>query len=491
MNNKGVFTFFLCDIDTESDSLSIFENPVEFGRYKLFTDKRTPIQCAKKGNRELLIYGYATDVLNGNSEDLPGIILNSTETIQDITDYEFHLGGKYIIFYSDENDCYCLGDATCSVPVFYTVGLKGFACGCNQKLIVDCFDLSPDTELQKIRNSGPLNQAMPYDVTSYREIKQLLPNHFVRFSNQKAARFVNSTEKQKRISPQGAAQITVPMIKNIVNMYLSHFKPACPITSGRDSRVVLAFLRNQIKEVETYTFWQEHFSQDEQDWVIPLELANLGKINHTQIKKENITENMKSSMDKILGVNGYPQDAFTVSATIDKNYPGYAIMEGDIIGQVGKCSLHRDIPVSLATSSYFRCKLHNYSKEAKKLLALWKKEIKKSKEKVNLFDLFSIENRLGVWAAQTNLVRNAMGQISVNIFNSRSIIYVWTAVKRSERMKSSIHIELIKSVSPDLLEVPFEKEKNAVMRFARSNWLFFYFATFAKYYIQKRKFVKK
>ena len=83
-----------------------------------------------------------------------------------------------------------------------------------------------------------------------------------------------------------------------------------------------------------------------------------------------------------------------------------------------------------------------------------------------------------------------MGQPFVNIFNSRSIIYVWTAVDRSERMKSAIHIELIKLTAPELLDVPFERDKSCLINFAKSNAFVFYFASFAKYFVQRRKFLQ-
>ena len=83
-----------------------------------------------------------------------------------------------------------------------------------------------------------------------------------------------------------------------------------------------------------------------------------------------------------------------------------------------------------------------------------------------------------------------MGQMYVNIFNSRSIIYVLTAVDRAKRMKSEVHIELIKKAAPELLEVPFEQEKSGLVNTAKSNAIVFYGASFAKYYVQKQKFFK-
>ena len=113
------------------------------------------------------------------------------------------------------------------------------------------------------------------------------------------------------------------------------------------------------------------------------------------------------------------------------------------------------------------------------------------KEFVNLFDLFSIENRMGRWAGQENSVYNAVGQLYLNIFNSRSIIYIWTAVSRKLRKKSLLHIALIKETNPAFLCVPFENDENVFIKMSKSNGLFYYISSRLKYSIQKTKFKKE
>ncbi len=489
--NESIFSFFLCDNIKENKVAMSYETSVSIGKYTLFADSRTPMQYYAHNNRELIIFGYAVNVISGQRDGLAETILGSTQNLSEVIEYEKNLGGKYVIFYAENGKCYCLGDATCSVPVFYSIGLSDFVCCSNSQIIIENYDLKSDENLQKIRNSGPLNQAMPYDITPYKEIKQLIPNHYLDFAAEKALRFVNCNTAQKEISPKNAAVITAPMIENITKMYLSEFDIRCPLTSGRDSRVVYAFLKKLNGQVNSYTIWKDSFKNDSQDWEVPVALAKLANGNHEQIYKEPLTDEMKQSMDNILGKNGYPEDAFILSVTVNKHYSNCATLEGDIIGQVGKCSLHRDIPLFLATPAYFRCKLHNYSDGAKRFLKKWMKDIKDSGEKVNAFDLFSIENRLGVWASHTHSIRNTMGQLYFNIFNSRSIIYVWTAVDRAKRMKSEVHIELIKTAAPELLEVPFEQDKSDLIILAKSGAVVFYCASFAKYYIQKAIFYKK
>ena len=119
-------------------------------------------------------------------------------------------------------------------------------------------------------------------------------------------------------------------------------------------------------------------------------------------------------------------------------------------------------------------------------LGEWLKEIKDAGEHVNSFDLFSIENRLGVWAANENEVYNLIGQYYLNIFNSRSIIYEWTRVSRKERKNSAIHLAIIRTLKPELLEIPFEPS-GFVEKISKYNGYTYLVASYFKHYIEKIK----
>ena len=211
-------------------------------------------------------------------------------------------------------------------------------------------------------------------------------------------------------------------------------------------------------------------------------------MDYEQITDVDVPEELKADADVLFGKGKYSARTLEIAYTVKEKCKNSAIINGDIIGQVGKCSLHRDIPSFLMSPGYFRCKLHNYSEDAKKLLAEWLSEIKESSEKVNAFDLFSVESRMGRWAGKENLIYNSIGQIYLNIFNSRSIIYTWSAVARGERKNSELHIGLIKNKYPELLTVPFSKSDSYVERLSKANGLFYYLASYAKYYIENKKF---
>jgi hypothetical protein len=219
---------------------------------------------------------------------------------------------------------------------------------------------------------------------------------------------------------------------------------------------------------------------------VPKLIAEHADLNYQQIKDVELKATDTAEADAVLGKDNYSKRTLMLAHTIKHYLGGNAVINGDIIGQVGKCSLHRDIPQCFATPGYFRCKLHNYSKEAKDALRRWMKEIGESDEHVNYFDLFSIENRMGVWAANENEIYNMVGQYYLSIFNSRSIIYEWIRVDRRVRKVSAIHMAIIKSLHPELLEIPFEPD-GTFEKMAKYNGMSYLMASYLKYYIGKIK----
>jgi hypothetical protein len=255
--------------------------------------------------------------------------------------------------------------------------------------------------------------------------------------------------------------------------------------------VVLSFLLKSKKDFSCYTIRHPEHHAQAQDIVVPVDLCEKINIPHKLVEDVTVPDSLKEHMDRLLGEGQYSSRTLRIGQTIETYFGDGAMINGDIIGQVGKCSLHRDIPSIFATPSYFRCKLHNYSKGAKQQLKLWLKEITDSGEKVNTFDLFSIENRMGRWATQTGLVYHALGQPYLNIFNSRSILYIWTAVDRKSRKQSLIHTALIERSCSTLCEIPFEQDNSLTVRISKANWGTYFVSSYLKYFLEKGKYFLK
>lgn len=486
MLDTGIFSF--CITET---GLSIPELPTHtsFGKYTVLTDGRTPLSAAMCDDRACALFGLAVNVIDGTHQQLAQIIASTCKRVEDVIAYEKQLGGKYVLLFRAGDDYYIQGDATCSIPIFYNTD-GDFMCTSNERYIIAHHGYPRDPAFDLIRKSGDISQAMPYDITPYRAVKQLIPNHYLHIGTRTAARFVNAAARQAAVSVEAATAQVMPMIETLVSYYQAQFPIYCPITSGRDSRVVLAFLKNGREDVPCYTIKHPEHRDNTPDVVIPGELCRTAGLSYELIEDVALSDELVLDMDALFGAGCYSARTLRIAETIRRRYGDGAIINGDIIGQVGKCSLHRDIPAWLATPGYFRCKLHNYSRGAKQQLKRWLHDIKAGGERVNTFDLFSIENRVGRWAGQENAIYNALGQRYLNVFNSRSILYVWTAVPRKKRKHSLLHVDLIRRQCPVLLTVPFEAEESFLFKISKATGLLYWLSSYAKFYIERAKFKK-
>lgn len=454
---------------------------LEMKSYSVFVSTNTEYSFREEENFACLIIGVSICLC----EDMSAMdwIWKHGKTIESIINAEKYLGGKYVLFVRIKDHYYAMGDATGSVPVFYAYDGDAIACASLAFQLADTLHFVADKNLLKIRQHGDTSQTMPYDYTIWKEIKRLLPNHYLDINTGRAVRFLNHHSLQEELTAEDVAEKTIPYMKRLASFYKNKFSVASALTSGRDSRAVSAVMGCE-PEIPVYTMKHAEFTEDTPDIVIPRKIAERVNLNYHQITDVSLTENEISYADSILGKDNYNKRTLMLAHTIKHYWGEYAVINGDVIGQVGKCSLHRDIPCRFATPSYFLCKLHNYSKEAKLALGRWLQEVQESDEYVNIFDLFSIENRLGVWAANENEIYNLIGQNYLNVFNSRSIIYEWTRVSRKERKNSAIHLAVIRALKPELLEIPFEPSA-FVEKISKYNGYTYLFASYFKHYIEK------
>lgn len=480
LDKDSIFSYYICKGNVMPNDA---EHHVRVGEFSVCMSEKTLYEFREEGDVSCLIIGLATCV----SEEIGGMdwLWKHCHNIESFVEAEKFLGGKYVLFLRMKEQYYVMGDATCSIPVFYVKDESGAMCSCYAYQMANEMHLTPDETLLKIRESGDSSKIMPSDYTIWKEVKRLLPNHYLNLNEKRAVRIVNHHCAQSILTVEEAAERTVPCIKLLADFYLNKFSIACALTSGRDSRAVLAVLGCN-KQMPVYTIKHEEFGDNTPDIVVPRLIAEHADLNYQQIKDVELKATDIAEADSVLGKDNYSKRTLMLAHTIKHYLGGNAVINGDIIGQVGKCSLHRDIPLCFATPAYFLCKLHNYSKEAKEGLRLWMQEIEESDEHVNSFDLFSIENRMGVWAANENEIYNLVGQYYLNIFNSRSIIYEWTRVDRKERKVSAIHLAIIKKLHPELLEIPFEPA-SIFEKIAKYNGMSYLMASYLKYYIGKIK----
>lgn len=406
------------------------------------------------------------------------IISQPYESIVSLFNTCNRFAGKYIITYRYRDKLFVWGDATCSIQINYSFYQEDLCISSVDNLVALYFGFEVSDYSKKIREGSNLAQALPNDLTMFDEVKALLPNHYLDISNKRAERIqlnvcqVSSGEKIDLILNN-----TIDLVSNIVNAYHREYLLVCPLTSGYDSRVVFSFLRSVVTDLQCYTFKHPGFTKNTGDIWVPEKICETFLNNHTIIEDMVAPVSFTDEVKKIIGYY-HSDNTIDLAYTYNSVFYGKALLNGDIIDQVGKSLLGNAVPTFFANASYFQCKIHNCSALSKKELRNYLSSVKHNNEFNHIFDLFALENRCGRWGSQWGMIYSVCGIKSLNMFNCRELILQWIALPRKLRTQKIIHKAVFSATDKRLLTIPFNPdEKYAVLK---SNWILFYLATYLK-----------
>ena len=331
-------------------------------------------------------------------------------------------------------------------------------------------------------------KTLPGDLTLIEDVWQLLPNHYYDSEKQGGVRFDTRDKRFAKAMPvEQCVAFTLPLLLNITKQIKKDFQIHCPITGGWDSRIVLALLKQEQEQVSAdyYTLRHQMDPLKDADLCVPRQMAEDYGLTYKVIEDLRAPDELAADFDLIFGENTYSKYFLSLAYTLQQNLNGGAILNGDIVGQIGKASLHRNVPASLFGPRYYCCKLHNYSAGAYSVMKQWKEQAYSVSSAREVCDLFTEEMRLGRWAAAENLIYSTLGLVWINLFNCKKIICSWEMVARKERMSSLIHKGYLKQLDGSLLHYGVNASEPKLYAFFKRNAFGFYIATYLKLFIQR------
>ena len=395
-----------------------------------------------------------------------------------------YLTGRYIIFAGNQKGLrYVLTDPTVTIPINYMFIKNDFVISSHAKYIADSYNLKQSDVSTTIKEAAEQQQPLPYNITMFDEIKTLIPNHFLDIAGKRMERFY-PLRPISTVSMDEVLGETIDKLKKILKGYFKERDISLPITSGVDSRAVLALMKEQKDKLKMFTYYHDEFTEETGDIKVPRKIAQTFNLDYQTFPIKKVPGDLNEEIsDELAGLENYRilNNGYTYSRSpLAGHYPA----QGDIVS-LTKSPFGKNLPESWATLEYFVTKTHNYSRESKEYIQSWMEDTSHySKENnVSMFDLYNWEYRLGRWLP--NNIKNYDYFIDpIYIFNCRYLIELWVSISRAERTNRSFHLELIKKEWPELLEIPFNPD-DKVLDNVFSNSYMFYFGSFIKYYLKK------
>lgn len=215
------------------------------------------ITSATNAQVEIHLLGYALDPHNPeflNQDIVNKLVTNSSfESLAAATDF---LTGRFALVYTTADSIKVLHDPTGFREVYYYNNNIDFACGSTPNIIARYLSVErdDDEELNRFFNSPELNSPERKWIgprTIYKGITKLMPNHYVDLIKHEAHRYW-PRENRKIVELNSAVKLAARILTGTYDSAMKRFKLEQTLTSGWDTRLLLASCRKYAHKIPFY-----------------------------------------------------------------------------------------------------------------------------------------------------------------------------------------------------------------------------------------------
>ena len=390
----------------------------------LWTHPELEVSHGSNGGIAVTCLGFIID------PDAPGTTTQQTldklveglNSSRDVFKLSASFGGRWALLVEELNERIIFGDPCGFRQVFYThASAPQLWCASQAARISEALRLQrTHAELDFFR-SHP-EPWWPGDSTPWKQIKVLLPNHFLNLVDRSVSRFwpVDLILKgsMEDITESGANYLSA-----LVNSTHSLFSLALPITAGIDSRSILAAMRTIANDVFFYTLLFDEAGWKGADLVVPTRLLRKLGLRHHIIRCPDVMDSQlrdlhqgnTETLDLSAGIileglyEAFPQDRVSVSGLSGEIARCFYRKKGD---ESEPSSLDLAKRVGMDPTPFVLGELEAYLADARGPA---------DSCGIDIWDLFYWEQRVGRWGADAQATRDLIHE-SFTPFNCRKLL---------------------------------------------------------------------
>jgi hypothetical protein len=428
------------------------------GNYKLFVHNDLKLTHLNHLGKDLIILGDIYDYRVPKADNHE--ILNRFKALDfdEILAETSKMAGRFVIIFSSDNELKLFHDATASRKLYYANTNGDISCSSNPHLLATALNinLSQETNITKFYDSKDfINNLYAHigDRTQYDEIFQLIPNHFISLLPFFIERYYPFEAIKDKTDKEIVAEASV-ILKGLIESASNRYQLMIPLTSGFDSRLILAASKNIKENIMFYLNVKSNQTNSPDMKFHKKILSKLGlKYNLLHID-ENYPPEFK---EMCLKNNPYiDPNFFDIFYNYLNNFPNHLNLPGILIPIVK--SLRRE--ENKVITGELIAGLNNFEKYpfavdfySKWLLQL---EGKNMGSKIDIYDLIYWEDILPNRNNQLQQDKD-IAQEEFTVFNSSYLLSLMLAYTMHYRKKPylRLHKEIIKELWPELLNFPF------------------------------------
>ena len=452
----------MADHSTESlNDLTYFT----VGTYHVYHCPTLATYCKQDelNQKHVVLFGYASkpEKWEFTETELLDQLLK-LESIDHIARYISRIVGRYSIFILINGDGYVFHDPAGLRTVYYIIS-PGITVFGTQPLILSEFcKLEAGYKVELFFHSNYFKNAdeywLPAGLSVYENVQQLVPNHYLRLITKKEVRYW-PFEPLKKLSFDDTVDYLSRYLSDSVLNASKKIDLVLPLTSGLDSRILLASSKKCIDNIICYTrIHKKNINKYHQYISIPSKILKSFGHKHNIIiadcsvtptveeryKLNNSTSRFQDSVTLFSSSTEIIRNKYVMYGNVselikirksDNNY--LSLHDFDIIPngwfEIGFVNLHLEKWYDTAVNIYEEFGLHPY-------------------------ELFYWEHRLGNWAARA-YNENDLAFDVYTPFNSRDILSTAMMLDISQRElpEGKLHRAVINQLWPEIDKYPYNK----------------------------------
>ncbi len=433
------------------------------------------LNSVRSEDRTLVLIGYALDPYNperGDSEIVQDLLDRCADPAS-LSQSASRLCGRYVLLFDSPEMSFILPDTGALRQVFYTAGnTEEFWAGSSPSLLAKVTNSSISDEITRDMMKTPLFKTsdfwLPGSLSFYGNIKHLLPNYYLNLSDRYIRRFwphrvletISLTEQREKAAM---------LLRGIFDAATRRFPLAMGLSSGLDSRMLLAASREYSSNIDYFTMVSEQNSASHYDAAAAAELLEKLRVPHRIIPVPHevpqfYTDVLEASICRHRPVKALNSYALFRNLSLDES--NRVIVWGNL-AEITKRDRSRwpNVNEMLLSPDYLSLMAFmNGSIRAREEFRWWLREAKScSKHNVRSLDLLHWEHRVGSWAAGS-LSEYDVAFESLCPYNCREYIELFLRVPFRYRTKPHYraHTELIRTLWPETLKMPIGEPKNGI-----------------------------
>jgi hypothetical protein len=418
--------------------------------------------------KSITLLGYILDPDNPELNDLDIInrLICEVERADNILRSTDNLGGRWILVFDGGKDLRLFHDATGCRQVHYTTDQsQGMWCASQPGIIAEQLNLEMDEDaLSNFINSPACKERIEYwwpgDSSPFKEIRLLLPNHYIDLNTGECHRFWPS-ERLGYISYEEALNTSCKTLKGLIKSAYNRFDLAVAVTGGWDSRLLLAATREMSESVFYYTLMYNRFydlTEESPDIRTPAILLPKLGLKHNIIRcpshadkefKEIYKRNVTTAHDAWVAI----------TQGIYQYYPQNTVCMKGVVSEIARCYPPYRLKFFEKLNGTTLARLTDMGKNpfAIKQFEMWLSNAREAAEKchINIGDLLLLEGKLGSWYAMNQLEWDIAQEV-FEPFNCRNLIEIFLKVdeKYTRQPANRLHKRIIIEFWPDVLREP-------------------------------------